>query len=264
MGRGVLLVLFQLLICHAFSQVREELNFAPLKPYNFEERGYALVFIPHRGEGVLYAEGKEQLNAFKNLWVFDKKAVTYPFACNDGYRVALVKDKDIVNNYYIRMRCRAFVVDSEYWHLNLASSVISAAGLRRAVVEQSSYKTLEEGRRKLALAQIDPEVIFVERPPWENYEGYFFVRRRNPNFSGRAPFKDWDELLEETKAKIKKQYPKHDFEISLASYGSGKNYPNISFRVYGDKKFFDSFKLYDITDWGWRPFDRIDFKVYKR
>ncbi|MCE7996727.1 MAG: hypothetical protein HEP71_32505 [Roseivirga sp.] len=231
-------------------------RFEPLKHYNFSESGYALLLIPARirdeKDIVYYTEQQDVLQAYQEIWVFEKEAVTYPFACNDGFRIVLSKNKRTQANYYLRMRCSAFVSGRDYWHVNKFASLIPTSDMRVAVQSDSIYDDLSTARRALEEARKNAEVVFIDEALWEHYDGYFFISLPNPNFSGRAPFTDWDALLKAVSLKIRSQYSNYVFDINLASYGHGKNYPRVTFRIHSQRGFFEQFDQYPVTEWGWQ------------
>ena len=61
------------------------------------------------------------------MWVFQEEAVQYPFACNDGYTVLLFKDKTVIDHFKIHLRCRAFVHDKAWLHMETFSPAFLSA-----------------------------------------------------------------------------------------------------------------------------------------
>lgn len=251
--------LFSLWTLWAFvshAQIPKTESFEPLKNYDFSESGYALLFIPesvtNAGDTVYYTEQQELLQTYQDFWVFDKEAVSYPFACNDGFRIVLSENKEAQANYYLRMRCNAFVSGSDYWHINSMAGLVLVSGMNVAVGSDSIYDDILAARRALIEARSNAEVVFIDETMWEHYDGYFFISLANPNVSGRAPFTDWNVLLKDITTKIRNHYPGYDFDIALASYGHGENYPRVTFRIHSQRLFFDQFNQYPVTEWGWR------------
>lgn len=267
MLRSLLIGLLCLATLSAKGQRKSDRVFEPLKPYDFSEGDYSLIFIPESRQGdekvAYYTDKEEVLNVCKKVWVFDHEAIVYPFGCLDGYDITLAQKGKSKAGFALRFRCQAFVSGSDYWHVNVLKTVVLTSLMEKVYGVDTVYENLTEARGALAEARQNAKVVFIPDTDWERYDGYFFFSRPNPNFSGRAPYTEWEDVLKEVQEKIHDEYPDQNFDLTLASHGSGKHYPQITFRIHSKKAFFDQFKSYLVTNWGWREF-KPKLSVWKK
>lgn len=249
------------------STLKAQEGFQPLSGHNFQEPGYTLLFFGLATElskdKVLYTTRFELLEAFNQEYTVNEDAVTYPFGCNDGYRVVLQKDKKVLTGFDIRYRCQALVDSSNrYWHYIALGSAVLSNRLDTASMEQITFENLEEARKQLKGILELPEVVGIENPDWQFYDGYFYFRVPNPNKSGRAPFTEWEDVKKKVRSDIRKKYLDERFELELTSYGWGASYPVLLFRLKCKRSLYATFDLYEKSSSGWKDYTP-SLTVYK-
>ncbi len=260
MVRVLSTILFYLSLGMVQGQVRlnDNVPFKPLENYDFSGGAHTLVVIPadvsNDNQFALYLRDTVRLNGYRQSWVFKEEAVTYPFACLDGYDIHLLRGQDAVAGFRVSLRCEAFIHEEGYWHLDAFGPLLHIMEMDTAWRKDARFQNLRSARAALAEARSDAGVIFIPETEWEHYDGYFFISRLNPNYSGKAPFADWDKVLADMQKQLESKYPEDRYDVRLASYGLGKHYKQITFRIAGKKAFFDDFSLYPVNDWGWQPF----------
>lgn len=260
MLRPFFLTAFFLITCSVEGQVRVGKNkvFRPLENYDFSAGGYTLVLIPRRiskeDQFTLYLRDTVRLNGYRQSWTFKKEAVTYPFACLDGYDIYLLRNDDAIADFRVSLRCEAFIHKGDYWQLDAFGPLLHIMEMDTAWRKDTRFQSIASARAALAEARLDDDAIFIPEAEWEHYEGYFFISLPNPNYSGKAPFAEWNHVLSDMQEKLEGFYPDRDFHLRLASYGSGKHYKRITFRIACKREFFDDFDLYPVNDWGWQSF----------
>ena len=114
--KKLITLLFSLLLLHSSAYSQRAKSYQPLSGYDFHQGGYALLFVGAYEDTAFFINSVQSLNLLQKAWVLDEEAVTYPFACNDGFRVLLLHDDVAVDQFSIRLRCQAFVAAGEWWH----------------------------------------------------------------------------------------------------------------------------------------------------
>ena len=248
--RGCIILVLSVIQAALVAQTKA--SFEPLAGYDFQTGAYALLFTPVRQDSAFYLTDVQSLSRLQYGWKFTEEAVTYPFACNDGFEILLLEDDIPVNAFSVRLRCEAFVSGKEWWHFQ---GVYPAAitGIQPLAIKDTTYQSLQQAREALVALRQNGKVVYVQPPLWESYEGFFFFDVPNPNQSGKAPTVPWEELEAQVRQDLDMAYPEQPYTLELSRYGYGKHYPNVGFRLTAHKSFFDGFKLYPIGAWGWRP-----------
>lgn len=245
------LILSLFLLSHVSFAQRAK-SYEPLLGYDFKGGEYALLFIGAFDDTAFYVNAPESLIRLQKSWHFDQEAVTYPFACNDGFQVLLLDDDGPVEAFSIRLRCQAFVGEEEWWHYPGISPVLIPE-VQALMVKDTVFTSLQQARNALKTLQAENQVVYINPPAWERYEGFFHFNVPNPNHSGKAPTVPWQQLEDEVRQQIDLAYPEQPYQLELSRYGYGQYYPEVGFKLTAHKSYFDQFKLYPISDWGWRP-----------
>ncbi len=251
-------IVFIFLVCVNVSELKSQdtvESYKPLERYDFDKGGYELIFLPYagrNGDTAFFTTDISVLNELKEGWEFDSEAVQYPFACNDGHDLLLLFNGFVQDQFSIRNRCQAFIDGDTYWHLPEFSAALIPE-LLPVIRREKMYSAIDEARSVLRLAKTDSSVLFIEPADWESFEGYFFFQFPNPNKSGKAPFIPWENINADVQSQLDQEYLEVPFQMRMVSYGYGKNYPNIIFKVTANKDLFDNFKIFPIIESGWFP-----------
>jgi len=266
MNARLWIVKFILMFCTISVHAQQEKGvFRPLEAYDFEDGGYEMVFLPelrYRIDSAYYTSDLRVLNRLKVSWQFEEEATVYPFACNDGFKVVLLRGKDILKRFEIRFRCQSFSAsDRSYHYTGYGPGLIP--GLNRAAAIDTTFHNLMEARTFLNVLKSDASLLFFIPVDWEEFEGMFYFNVPNPNYSGRAPTVAWNDVYDKVRAEIEGLYSTFSFKLQMASYGYGKHYPHVRFRLICNKNLFEKFKYYPKTTAHWQPLE-LKLKYFMR
>lgn len=234
---------------------REKGVFRPLEAYDFEDGGYEMVFLPelrYKVDSAYYTSDPQVLNRLKMSWQFEEEAMVYPFSCNDGFQVVLLRDNDILEQFEIRFRCQSFSASNRSYHYT-GSGPGLIPGLNRVVTIDTTFHDLVEARTFLNVLKSDESLLFFLPVDWEEFEGMFYFNVPNPNHSGRAPTVAWKDVYDKVNSELEDLYATFSFKLQMASYGYGKHYPHVRFRLVCNKNLFDKFEYYPKTTAQWQP-----------
>ena len=266
MNRRWWLLKLALIFCSPSVHAQQEKSlFSPLKPYDFERGGYEMIFLPeswYKIDSAFYTSDLQVLNRLKMSWQFKEEATVYPFACNDGFKVVLLRDKQILEHFEIRFRCQSFSASNKGYHY-IGSGLGLIPGMKRVAALDTTFNNLMEARVFLDALKSNESLLFFLPVDWEEFEGMFYFNVPNPNHLGRAPTVDWGDVYDKVLSELQSTYRAANFRLEMASYGYGENYPYVRFRLICGKKLFDQFECYPKTTGEWKRLE-LKLKYFER
>lgn len=166
------------------------------------------------------------------------------------YQIVLYKNDSAIKHFYVFPGVNQIKIKDRYYPFTYTNSLRTNYALTAISKKIDSFQSLQSARKNLDFLSRNDSNVYIFRPDWEKYEGYFYLRKyilEGPRHSTRSyP----DSIINY----ISKKYGKDNFEVQTSSTSSSM----VFMKVKANKALYDVLQR-DRLLWGSRYYADSSF-----